>query len=112
MNDSISWLHLPWELIVPLILSQGIPYLAALVSKRAGWWQGFVTAALSFVTSFLTVLVNSGEYTGANVRFALFAGFGTWAAARLHYRGLVAGEDVEKNLHAVGNKRPEPAPQV
>lgn len=104
MNELLH--HVPWVLIVPWLIAQGIPYAAALVSTRAGWWQGAATAVLSFAASFLTVLAASGDYTGSNVRLALVNGFITWAAARLHYRGLVAGEDVEKNLHAAGTNPP------
>lgn len=84
-----------WGVLLALVLSQAIPYVAlALSRQRPSWWTGLVTLILSFGTSFSTELIADNYH----VRVALLTGFATFAAARLHYVAIPKGEKPEQKI--------------
>jgi hypothetical protein len=99
----------PVAVWIGLICSTLIPALSAVATRAPSFATGALTALLAGVNGVLSTLVATGDVTWKAAGAALLS----WLIAAVTHSKVLAGTDVERQLHAIGTtapKHPSPGP--
>jgi hypothetical protein len=113
MHNGQSLIDLiPWSVVIPWVIAQGIPYLGALATKAPSWSTAAVNALLSIITSFATEYVAKGS--DFDWKTAVVNSFITFAWAAFHHSKWLKDTPHEDLLHYQFGNKPAipPAPRA